>query len=106
MALYTDVLVWICPPARKFSPVLRTKRFAETELDDLPLKTLLALMSFKEKLFEVSRWPLAKMLWLPSPPLVPESFRKSALTPGLRIANWVKLPVPRGIACMTEEGRM
>ena len=36
------------------------------------------------KLLLVSRWPLAKISWLPRPALVPEPLRKSALTPGAR----------------------
>ena len=68
-----------------------------TPLDDLPLKRLLVCTPLTTKLLLVSRWPLAKMFWLPRPALVPEPVRKSALTPGLRRASCVKLPVPSGV---------
>src|SRR5258708_2408179 len=61
IAPYTDVLVWMLPPAPKFSPVLSTKRFSPTWLVELPLKRLLVLTPFKEKLLLVSRFPFAKM---------------------------------------------
>ena len=61
IAPYTDVLVWMVPPAPKFSPVLSTKRFSPTWLVELPLKMLFVLIPFNEKLLLVSRFPLAKM---------------------------------------------
>ncbi len=61
MAPYTDELVWIVPPAPKFSPVFSTKRFSPTWLVELPLKRLFVLTPFKEKALLVSRLPFAKM---------------------------------------------
>ena len=45
----------------KDSPVLRTARLAATELDELPLKRLLAITLLKVKVLLVERWPLAQM---------------------------------------------
>ena len=61
IAPYTEVLVWISPPAPKLSPILKTKRFSPTWLVEFPLNRLLVLMPLSEKLLLVSRWPLAKM---------------------------------------------
>jgi hypothetical protein len=41
--------------------VLSTKRLSPTELEDRPLKRLLATTELTVKLLLVSRWPLAKM---------------------------------------------
>ena len=71
IAAYTEVLVWICPPGAEVLSGVETKRFSPTWLVELPLKRLLVLMPFSEKLLLVSRWPLAKMAWLPSPALLP-----------------------------------
>ena len=61
IAPYTDVLVWIAPPAPKFSPVFSTNRFSPTWLVEFPLKRLFVLMPFNEKLLLVSLFPLAKI---------------------------------------------
>src|SRR5580658_8200009 len=63
IAPYTEVLVWISPPAPKFSPVFRTKRFSPTWLVELPLNRLFVLVPFNEKLLLVSRFPLANIAW-------------------------------------------
>src|ERR1700682_5255473 len=44
IAPYTDVLVWMAPPAPKFSPVFRTKRFSPTWLVEFPLNKLFVLV--------------------------------------------------------------
>src|SRR4029077_17562925 len=74
-------------------------------LVELPLKRLFAFTELKLKLLLVSRWPLATIPWLPNPSLLPDPERKSALTPGARMANWVKLPVPSGTSCASCESR-
>jgi len=58
------------------------------------------------KLLLVSRCPLAQIAWLPKPAFVPAVFRKSALTPGLKMAAWVKLPVPSGISAICLSSRV
>src|SRR5260370_20209962 len=101
--LYTEVLVWLVVPADDEVPnaaVLAVNRVDATWLVLLPLNRLFTERPFTEKLLLVSRWPFAQIAWLPSPALVPEVFRKSALTPGARIASCVKLPVPRGVLLM------
>src|SRR5579863_1470478 len=57
IAPYTEVLVWITPPALKFSPVFSTKRFSATWLVEFPLNRLLVLTPSIEKLLLVSRFP-------------------------------------------------
>ena len=98
MAPYTEVLVCDDPPTPKFSPVFRMKRFSPTWLVEFPLKRLLVLIPFMEKLLLVSRCPLATIAWLPKPVLAPPPPRKSAFTPGDMIASCVKLPVPSGVS--------
>src|SRR5580700_1970530 len=61
IAPYTDVFVRIEPPAPKFSPVFRTKRFSPTLLVEFPLNRLFVPTPFKEKLLLVSRFPSAKI---------------------------------------------
>src|SRR5260370_4347273 len=103
IAPYTEVLVTISPLGLlpfPFSPMLTATRLDVTWLVDLPLKMLLVLTPLREKLLLVSRWPLAQMAWLPKPAFVPAVFRRSAFTPGLRIAAWGKLPVPSGISAI------
>src|ERR1700674_1596612 len=109
IAPYTDVLVTISPLGLlpfPFSPMFTATRLEVIWLEDLPLKMLLAKIPLTEKLLLVSRCPLAQIAWLPKPAFVPAVFRKSALTPGLRMAAWVKLPVPRGISAICLSSRV
>ncbi len=73
-----------------------------TWLTDLPLNKLSAVTPLSEKLLLESRCPLAQILWFPSPVFVPDPAKRSALTPGLSMANWVKLPVPSGVLLMVD----
>src|SRR5260370_34400259 len=95
IAPYTDVLVWISPvwPLLPCPPLTATRPEVNW-LDDFPVKMLLALTPLNETLLLVSRWPLAHMLWFPTPALVTAVFHRSALTPALRVARCGKLPVP------------
>src|SRR5260370_28582071 len=95
--LYTEGVVWLVVLfAAPKAPVLAVNRLEATWLVLLPLNRLFVVKPFNEKLLLVSRWPLAQIDWLPRPAFVLDVFRKSALTPGAWIANWVKLPVPSG----------
>src|SRR5580700_728123 len=91
-----EVFVLIVPPFWNDSPVFRTARFAPTWLDEAPLNRLFARTPSNVNVLLESLCPFAQMFWFPNPVFVPVSARKSALTPGLRVANCVKLPVPSG----------
>src|SRR6202051_1905922 len=86
------------PPPVLPTPVLGPTREEATWLVLLPLNRLLASTPFSRKLLLVSRSPLAQMGALPRPELTPVPPGSSALTPGVRMATPVKLPVGNGMA--------
>src|ERR1700721_1905703 len=86
------------PPPVLPPPVLGLTRYDATWLVLLPLNRLLASTPFSRKLLLVSRSPLAQIGALPRPELTPDPSGISALTPGVKIATPVKLPVGNGMA--------
>src|SRR5580704_3645982 len=96
---YTEAADTITPaPPPPAEPVLLITRAEFTWLVLLPLNRLLPSTPFSEKLLLVSRSPLAQMGALPRPELTPVPPGSSALTPGVRMATPVKLPVGSGMA--------
>ncbi len=49
IAPYTEVLVWISPPAPKLSPMLRTKRSSPTWLVEFPLNKIVGADAVQRK---------------------------------------------------------
>src|ERR1700744_5671578 len=95
------------PPAPLLAtPVLGDTRDEATWLVLLPLNKLLASTPFSRKLLLVSRSPLAQIGALPRPELTPVPPGNSALTPGVRIASPVKLPVGSGIDSICDLSRI
>src|SRR5580698_6537081 len=101
-----EASVWMTPPAPALveAPVELMTRAEPTALVLLPLKRLLVSTPLREKLLEVSRWPLAQMGWLPRPESAPVPPGSSMLTPGDWVASTVKLPVASG--ARSEERRV
>src|SRR6202795_1816081 len=101
MARYGEAVLCITAAlelAAPLTPVLFTIRAEATWLVLLPLKRLLPSTPLSRKLLLVPGWPLAQRGELPRPALAPLPPESSALTPGVRMATPVKLPVERGIA--------
>src|SRR5580698_5591171 len=103
-----EASVWMTPPAPALveAPVELMTRAEPTALVLLPLKRLVASTPLREKLLEVSRWPLAQMGWLPRPESAPAPPGSSALTPVERMATPVKLPVGSGVDSIWDLSRM
>src|SRR5580704_19379361 len=100
-ARYTDAVLCTGSELRldaPLTPVLFTIRAEATWLVLLPLKRLLPSTPLSMKLLLVSRCPLAQIGAFPKPEFAPAPPDNSALTPGVRIATPVKLPVDDGIA--------